>query len=104
MTQRIGVLIRDVAFERKRSARLERDLELIVINYESVREEAGTYKDQQNELERISKMQCERISELEDQTNVDLAKQMKRTESRKDLVRDLDDKYRDLQEKYDRLG
>ena len=44
LTDRLGVLLRDVHYERKRSTRLERDLELIVVNYESMRAEAGSYK------------------------------------------------------------
>lgn len=105
MTDRLGTLIRDVAFERNRSTRLEQDLELIVINYENVRDEAGTYKDQQDELEKISRMQSERISELEDQNTVDFANNLDRANtSQKDLVKDMDDKYRDLQHKYDKLG
>jgi len=61
--------------------------------------------DQQDELEKISRIQSERISELEDENIVESANHQRKKEScQKDLVKDMDDKYRDLQTKYDNLG
>ena len=56
-------------------------------------------------MAKISKEQSERIVQLEDQNNEELAAHAERvSDSQKDLLRDMDDRYRELQDKYDNLG
>ena len=56
-------------------------------------------------MAKISKEQSERIVQLEDKNNEELAAHAERvSDSQKDLLRDMDDRYRELQDKYDNLG
>ena len=104
MENKVNQISTDLDDERKRCIRLQRDLESMAVDYELKKNELNQFKEQKKELVNLSRVQSDRIVQLEEENLYQRSSKPDQIQPLKtDLMRDLDDKYRTLQNKYNKL-
>lgn len=104
MENKVNQISTDLDDERKRCIRLQRDLESMAADYELKKNELNQFKEQKKELVNLSRVQSDRIVQLEEENLYQRSSKPDQIQPLKtDLMRDLDDKYRTLQNKYNKL-
>ena len=97
---------RELDHERNRNGRLEADLSSLAADYAVAKDELNNNKEQRTELVQLTRAQADRIEALEEESLYQRSSATVATDNnvKNDLMKDLDEKYRELQARYAKLG
>ena len=105
LEMRVAQITRELDQEKGRCNRLHSDLHQLASDYDATKDELTVSKDQRQELVQLARTQADKIAQLEDEHMFTIHSASVVTASLKsDLMKDLDDKYRELQVRYNKLG
>ena len=105
METRVAQITRELDQEKIRSCRLQTDITQLATDYEKAKEELCSSKEQRNELVQLARTQADKIVALEDDNLYQHSSTIiGENHLKTDLMKDLDEKYRELQARYNRLG
>ena len=76
----------------------------LATDYDKTKDELNSSKEQRNELVQLARTQADKIAQLEDENLYQNSSTVVTANLKSDLMRDLDDKYRQLQVRYNKLG
>ena len=105
MEMRVAQITRELDQEKGRCNRLQSDLSQLASDYDTTKDELNVSKEQRQELVQLARTQADKIAQLEDEHMFTIHSASVVTASLKtDLMKDLDEKYRELQVRYNKLG
>ena len=105
METRVAQITRELDQEKSRSCRLQTDITQLATDYEKAKEELCSSKEQRNELVQLARTQADKIVALEDENLYQHSSTIiGENHLKTDLMKDLDEKYRELQGRYNKLG
>ena len=76
----------------------------LATDYDKTKDELNSSKEQRNELVQLARTQADKIAQLEDEHLYHNSSTVVSANLKSDLMKDLDDKYRQLQVRYNKLG